>query len=315
MDKPEEAIGIMFLDSGAHALYNKHELNPGYFDSEEFYAYVDSYCNYVKEKKAGIEHFTNVDVIFDPERTWKVQKYIENEHGLKPVPVIHFGTKLKWLDRYLNDGHDYIGLGGLGQQVNASQYCGWADMVYKHICPAWNDYKPIVRTHGFAMTAHRLLMRYPWRSVDSSSWVKIGAIGQIIVPRMLKGEPVFKLPPLVIKISNESQKHPHHFNNLSKRDQENVYVWLESIGIPFSDQSKKTVFNHYAPRVQANQHYFIQWKASRPKWPWSFRPCEGNDQQYGEPTRTMKVAWVIGDKTGADQLEMERNKLRKRFNI
>jgi hypothetical protein len=58
------------------------------YDTDMFWQYVDEYAAFIKEYRDGIDFFANVDVIQDPKRTWKVQKYLENEHGLDPVPVV-----------------------------------------------------------------------------------------------------------------------------------------------------------------------------------------------------------------------------------
>lgn len=166
----------LFLDSGAHSLYNKHarrKADKSFFDSAEFREYVRDYGTFIKRVKKSLFLYVNVDTIFDPERTWRTQRIMEQEHGVSPLPVVHFGTERKWVERYAAK-YDYIGVGGLGQEVSANTYVQWADMVFKVL-----DGK---KTHGFAMTAPRLMRRYPWYSVDSATWVKVASYGGIILP-------------------------------------------------------------------------------------------------------------------------------------
>lgn len=197
-ERAEERIGEFFLDSGAHSLYNQYVGHNGsitedmkahmdamspmerfairrsipnvfrskktnsyaYYETPEFWNYVDTYCQFVIDYKHAIDYYATVDVLFHPKKSWQVLKYIENEWGLNPVPVIHFNTDIKWVEKHLNAGYTYIGIGGLGQEITKANYYAWADPVFKMLCD--KDGMPIVKTHGFAMTAHQLLVRYPW---------------------------------------------------------------------------------------------------------------------------------------------------------
>lgn len=322
-ERPEERVNLMFLDSGAHSLYNAHVAEQGggrkadplekkklykFYETPEFFQYVDAYCAYVKENMHAIDYYVNVDAIFNPEITWKVQKYIENEHGLKPVPVIHHGTPYKWVEKYLEDGHDLIGLGGMGQGVDSGSYLRWADEVYYNLCPASNDFKPIVKTHGFAMTAYRLLRRYPWWSVDSASWVKSGGFGMLYVPRQTRGKFDFSKDPFSISISATppnaekeenierlkrvnrgaflSKKRLHHpaivggksFHTQPKVIRNAILDWLNFVDIPLGSVDEngqcveKGVMSHHSSRKIANLHFFHAMQESLDPWPWAFKP-------------------------------------------
>lgn len=71
------------------------------------------------------------------------------------------GDSLKWLDRYLD--YDFLALGGMVKNDGVES---WLDSVWNHI------YKrnPSMKVHGFGMTDIELMMKYPWTSVDSSSY-------------------------------------------------------------------------------------------------------------------------------------------------
>lgn len=165
-----EQVGSLFLDSGAHSLYSKYAKGGdySYFDSSDFWAYLDDYALWIKKYPHAFDYYANVDVIYNPELSWKVLKFLEQEHGLNPVPVIHSRTALKWVHKHLEAGYKYIGLGGLGQLTTKSQYYAWADSVFSILCPKSNDYHPIVDVHGFAMTSYDLLVRYPWACMTDS---------------------------------------------------------------------------------------------------------------------------------------------------
>lgn len=299
-ERPPECIGIFALDSGAHSLYTKLVMKSDKFrltgqrdysayDTAEFWDYVERYANFVKENKKGIDYYINVDVIFNPERTWQVQKYLEDEHGLNPMPVIHWGTPLEWVKRYVKEGYEVIGLGGLGQEATKDLYYDWADKVYHYLCPKSNDRKPIVKTHGFAMTAYDLLIRYPWFSVDSASWCKAGGYGMIYIPRMRNGEFVFwymkdgirqPVYPYNISVSTDSPNRKvanRSLHTISKSAQRIVHKWIDKIGIPLGSVDKDgemkewgVVSTHSARKI-ANLKFFEAMCNSLPEWPWPFR--------------------------------------------
>lgn len=280
----KEHIGTLFLDSGAHSLYTKkviklkHSKGYSYYETDDFWAYVDSYAAYVKENKEAIDYYANVDVIFNPELTWKVQKYMEDTHKLSPVPVVHFGTDLKWLKKYINTGHEYIGLGGLGQEVTRQQYYDWADKVYEFLCDNKNK-TPIVKTHGFAMTSYSLLWRYPWFSVDSASWVKSAGFGRVYFPRKQKGKFTFDVSPYSIAVSGISpalKKRGQHLNTIAGKEADLIKEWLELIDVPLGslDEEGKMkewgVLSHHTARKIANLYFFQMMCDALPEWPWPF---------------------------------------------
>ncbi len=284
--------GLFFLDSGAHSLYTRevikksHQQGYAFFDTKPFWDYVDAYAAFVKQYKSNIDLYANVDVIFNPEKSWEVLKYLENEHGLSPVPVVHYGTSLKWISRHLEAGYKVLGLGGLGQEATAGAYRQWADKVFNLICPASNDCLPLVRTHGFAMTAYDLMIRFPWWSVDSASWTKVGAYGSIMVPHKRAGKFTFEEQPYIIATSQDSPSTKikgKSFQTLAPAEQRIVMEWLELIDVPFgkgilpSDKEEGTpgaicgVCNHHSQRKVANLLFFEKLREWLPPYPWPFK--------------------------------------------
>jgi hypothetical protein len=322
-ERPKERIWSHFLDSGAHSIFTievmkkrtekklslkqrdmlagmnsiersafkrenpwlfklKEDVEYSYYDTDEFRERIDDYAEFVKAHKVACDYYVNLDVIFEPNRTWWVQKYLEDVHHLDPVPVIHYGTDVKWLKRYLKEGYDFIGLGGLGQEVKADAYFEWANEMYNVICPPPKR-KPIVRTHGFAMTTYELLMRYPWWSVDSASWVKAGGYGLVYVPHKRKGKFIFSEKPYNIAMSNDSgqkgQRGRHIYTYIRNKEiHKTMMDWLEFLGIPFGtvdkwgDMKKWGVCSHHGARKIANLKFFKMLEESLPEWPWPFTP-------------------------------------------
>src|SRR5262245_14430222 len=66
-------FGEFFLDSGAHSLHMKFRGSGSKFhETDAFWEYVDGYAAFVKEHEEEIDYYVNVDVIFDPEMSWRV---------------------------------------------------------------------------------------------------------------------------------------------------------------------------------------------------------------------------------------------------
>lgn len=287
-DTSQDYIGTFFLDSGAHSLYTrevikkKHRDGYRFYESQEFWDYVDRYANFVRHNLDCLDYYANVDAIFNPDISWRVLKYLEEKHHLRPVPVIHWNTDLKWLDKHLDAGYDYIGLGGLGQEVTTKEYYRWADQVFQRLCPP-PHYLPIVKTHGFAMTGYNLLVRYPWYSTDSASWVKAGGYGIIMVPRWYNGQFDFSRKPYTIAVSSDSPAikngEARHYMSCSGKEKESTRRWLDSIGTPFGSvdiegQEKEWgVVSHHAARKIANLKFFKELMDWLPPWPQPFLRC------------------------------------------
>lgn len=280
----DKTVGDFFIDSGAHTLHNVYvvgrsgkEREQGYlkFDEPEFWTYVDRYAAFIKRYQAGIDYYANVDVILDPKRSWKVLKYLENEHGLSPVPVIHHGTSLKWVEKHLNAGYEFIGIGGFAKLASKSNYYDWADGVFNLICD--NPRRlPCVRTHGFAVTRFKLLTRYPFWSCDSVSWAKMAGFGGIYVPHKRKGKYTFDVEPYAFQISDNSstikkskvrkKTNPSaHFNSFSKGDKKIILDWIEYIGMEL-----RPIQEWYPVRAEANLQFFQRLQDSLPDYPWPF---------------------------------------------
>jgi hypothetical protein len=73
------------------------------------------------------------------------------------------------------DGYPFIALGGL---VGASRKVlqAWLDRMWgKYLTRS--DGAPRLKVHGFGLTDFKLMARYPWFSIDSSSWAMAGFFG------------------------------------------------------------------------------------------------------------------------------------------
>jgi hypothetical protein len=191
----------VFLDSGAFSAYTKG-------------VQVDlpAYCDYIKRNRDIIEEVDGsllasvLDGIGDPLQTYQNQMAMESL-GVRPLPCFHYGEDERYLDYYVAN-YDYITLGGM-VPISTPQLRLWLDRIWdKHLTDGAG--RPKVKVHGFGLTTVSLMERYPWYSVDSSSWVQIARVGgMMLVPeaqvinvsarspqRRVDGQHIDTLPPI-----------------------------------------------------------------------------------------------------------------------
>ncbi len=157
----------VFLDSGAYSAMSKGvNIDLG------------AYCDYIHQNADIIEHASVLDAIGDPLATWKNQHAME-QRGVNPLPCYHYGEPPDVLDWYV-DHYPYVTIGGM-VPISTKQLIIWLDRIWEeHICLP--DGTPRCKIHGFGLTSLDLMFRYPWYSVDSSTWVQWAAFGMILIP-------------------------------------------------------------------------------------------------------------------------------------
>jgi len=303
----------VFIDSGAWSLFRLHVLKAGkkadrkgkhgedleapviesgssrgdfsYYNLKKgtpFRTYCDRYALFMKWKKLEpIRFFATVDAIGNPDLTWDTQRFFEEEHGLKPVPVVHFGTKLKYLARYLERNYDMVGLGGFARRPERLKIKNWCDEAFRMVCPASNKYLPITKIHGFAMTTWELIRRWPWFSVDSTSYLLYGTYGLICVPFWREGAFRFDRPPMIVSVSHrgrpidyKTRMHISQAHGDTREVRAATMKWLEYLGLGLGRMEKDKEVEPGAAtsndiRTAANLRYFMELEASLPKWPWA----------------------------------------------
>lgn len=132
---------------------------------------VHDVARWAKSNEDTMTIYANLDVIGAPEQTLRNQKIMEEEYGLHPMPVFHTGEDWKYLEKYLEDGYTYIALGKLlGNSKKA---------LLPWIAKAFHIAGDAAVFHGFGLTVWDMLVRFPFYSVDSSSWGAAFRYGQL----------------------------------------------------------------------------------------------------------------------------------------
>ena len=151
----------IFLDSGAFSA-----------DSQGTPIKLSDYCRFVHKNLDKLACYANLDIIGSDEGTYRNQVLMEKE-GLNPLPVFHSEDDFKYLELYCQK-YDYIAIGGMvGQpREKIDEFLRKCFLIIKKYWP--------VKIHGFGITALPLLLKFPFYSVDSSSWLQGGKTSCII---------------------------------------------------------------------------------------------------------------------------------------
>lgn len=216
LSKIRENKSTVFLDSGAFTAFTK-----------KVDISVNEYCDFIKrnediiEKVGGTLYASVLDGIGDPLLTYQNQVEMERQ-GVIPLPCFHYGEDERYLEYYI-ENYDYITLGGMVPISNKQLYY-WLDRIW-HEYLTNEDGSPKLKVHGFGLTVLPMMLRYPWYSVDSSSWVMSAAMGSIIVP----GYKTIAISARSPSIKNQDQ----HFDTLPREEQALVIESLESAGFEY----------------------------------------------------------------------------------
>lgn len=260
------------LDSSAHSIFLRESVQSdrygkikkgarenasySYFETEGFKKFLDDYIEYLHENKQYLDFYVTVDAIgandISANKTWEILKYMES-FGLNPIPVYHFKEDHKFLKRMI-DNYEYIGIGGLGQDITKEKYIPEADKFFKYVCD--DNGKPRVKVHGFALTSSELILRYPWYSVDSSTWTYAARSGAIMQPKPIikNGEILewdYSSVPTQLSVSDRrSEKDTSHYSNRVQKHRKAIDHYLDTFGVTY-----KQVSEHYHYRDIVNASY------------------------------------------------------------
>lgn len=145
-----------FLDSGAFTAFTKGvEIKP------------ENYARFIHDHHANITTASSLDAIGNAERSYELFNVMKSL-GCDVIPVFHCREDTVWLEKYLNEGCDYIALGGMVPESKA-----WLNHWLNDI---WGNFlinkegQAKIKIHGFGMTILDFMLDFPWYSVDSSSW-------------------------------------------------------------------------------------------------------------------------------------------------
>lgn len=227
VDAMRENKAQVFIDSGAFSAYTLG------VDID-----IVEYCDYIKRNRDiirvedGVVMASVLDGIGDPLKTYRNQLTME-ALGAKPLPCFHAGEDERYLEWYVQN-YEYITLGGM---VGASSkaLCKWLDRMWDRYLVDGSG-RPRLKVHAFGVTAIPIMERYPWYSVDSSSWIQAAAFGKVLTAH--HGD---------LPVSDKSPfRHDagQHASNLTPVEQDYVLQMLEDSG--FTYERLSTVYESRA---------------------------------------------------------------------
>ena len=220
---PQHRVNL-FLDSGAFSAKEQDvEIN------------LDEYIRFIKKHEKYIEVYANLDVIGNAEATLKNQKIMEKA-GLHPLPTYHVGEDESYLDYYI-DNYDYMAFGGMARN-SIKDRIAWLDRIFPKTCD--ENGMPKIKVHGFGMTSLVVMLRYPWYSVDSTSWVTTGRMGGVLFPKKTNGVYDYSINPFKLDVSAKSPStkiQDKHLLNLSKAKQKFFLDYLAEKGYALGKSS------------------------------------------------------------------------------
>lgn len=169
----EKAKGLdCFLDSGAFTAFTQKATIP-----------PESYAQFIQDTLGQWSVCSSLDVIGEGEAAAQASFEMYQrllDLGAPVIPVFHVREPNRWLEHYIKAGVEYIAIGGMVPEAK-----GWLkdrlDGLWGDILTDGRGY-PIVKVHGFGLTTFDLMFRYPWYSVDSTSWLMTGVYGACVLP-------------------------------------------------------------------------------------------------------------------------------------
>ena len=290
----------VLVDSGAYTIDNMKKQGK-VVDGLD----LPGYCAWLKEHPTLYTHYVNLDVISNGKATY--DNWIEmRKQGLNPIPVYHATTDVKWLHKYLDAGVDYLCLGAVAFMYTERRLANFDHIWANHLTDKQG--MPLVKVHGFGLTSLRIITRYPWFSVDSSSWAFIARHGGLFVPRKVNGK--FDFGEEHYK-RNVSTRAPHknsipHITMRGPEERKLLREYLDFIETPLGQSTFRPykegeeladneslwkrkhghhgkvevlvetrvedgVVNCQKMRNEANIKFFILTAEQVPKYPWPFK--------------------------------------------
>lgn len=239
----------LFLDSGAFSAHTQGSKIE-----------IDDYARFINEHGKHFSVKANLDDIGDTgPKSWANYKELQRQ-GCDVFPVFHHQDESHYLTKMLDEGAPFIALGGL---VGASRNTlrTWLDGIWANYLVK-RDGTPRTNVHGFGLTDTELMIRYPWYSVDSSSWVMTGIFGGCI---FREGKNFFK-----VQFSDESPDkfniNSWHYGSLAAPQRKRVDEWLARMEVTPSQLAGHYSFRHLVnartfteiEEMETPQTFFIQ---------------------------------------------------------
>ena len=241
-----EKTGMQFmLDSGAFSAFN----------SGGKVLKIDDYIEFINKYKHlwlnddGKQMCVALDVIGSEDKSFENYQYLKSK-SIDCIPVFHAAhdKNYRYLEYFMSHSN-YIAVAGARQKkLNIDIFDSlWS----KYLVDGNGNAK--VRVHGLAITSLDQVERYPWFSVDSSTWVQASSFGGIMNPQ--RG---------ILTLSDKSQsrhKLGKHLDTMTKEEIEEHNKFIIECGF---DPNELKV-NPYARRAFNAKAFRVRLDDVKPK--------------------------------------------------
>ncbi len=210
----------LFLDSGAFSAFKKNITINVY----DFIKFINK--TFVKpDVCCSLDDIKSFEVSRSNFLTMK-------KEGLEVIPCFHIGEPFEILEEYVKE--PYVALGGIAFR-RKKERSAWLDIVFSKY--------PNHQFHGFGIQDRNILLRYPWKSIDSSSVHVMARYGGIsspwgdykINPQVASKDLIWITPQTIGKIEE----------------------WFDSLDLPFSfEEARENSVMGKAKRVAISVVYY-----------------------------------------------------------
>jgi len=221
---------------------------------------IDDYAQFVLDNPGVFSIVANLDVIPGSKgRTptqveinkaaqagWENWKYLEKKlPGTKILHAFHYGESDAWLKKIMGET-DYLAIGGIAMGLTTLQRQAWLDDLMQRVLTD-DDGRPVRKFHGFGVTSLDILKRYPWFSVDSTSWVLTGRFGGVYIPL---GSADHKV--VFSEQSPKQSEHGQHFSTYEPVHKRMIEEYLAEKGFTVEELT-----TNYIKRDELNVEFFL----------------------------------------------------------
>lgn len=221
-----------FLDSGAFSAFSLGaEIDIG------------AYAEFIREHQDIIIMASVLDAIGDAEGTLKNQNELERR-GVEVLPCFHYGEPFEMCEYYVRN-YKYMTIGGMVPIPN-NKLEPWLDELWAKVLTDKEGYARNM-VHGFGLTTRKLMEKYPWYSVDSSSWIQIAAHGNIVLPELQSAVAISSRSPT-------TKQFGRHFNTLAPESAGEVERLLNYYGLTVEE-----CMETHGPRWALNAFTYDMW--------------------------------------------------------
>ena len=221
-----------FLDSGAYTSFTQGTA----ISVDDYAAWIDEYGHLFTVRASLDDTSKREQVSYDNQKALR-------SLGCEVQPVFHAREDPRWLAKYLDEGYDYILIGGMVPETTG-WLTDWLDELFARYLTN-SDGTARVKLHGFGLTDQKLMFRYPWHSVDSTSWLMTGNFGGC----SFYDEDAGRLVKIMMSEDSPAARkwNGWHYRTLTSEQRAKVDAWLAPYGV-----TAEQCATHYSYRDTVN---------------------------------------------------------------